>query len=63
MVIAVEPMINMGQRNVYQASDGWTIRTCDKMPSAHFEHTMAIGKDRADILSTFEFVEQELAKN
>lgn len=62
MVIAVEPMINMGKRHVYQGDDGWTIRTRDKMPSAHFEHTMAIGKKGADILSTFEYVEEVLRK-
>lgn len=62
MVIAVEPMINMGKRHVFQENDDWTIRTRDRMPSAHFEHTMAIGKKGADILSTFEYVEQVLRK-
>lgn len=56
MVIAIEPMINMGKRYVYQLSDGWTIRTRDRMPSAHFEHTVAVGKGSADILSTFEYI-------
>ena len=60
MVIAIEPMINLGKRHVYQDRDGWTICTRDKMPSAHFEHTVAIGKDGADILSSFEFVEKAL---
>ena len=46
MVIAIEPMINLGKRNVVQESDGWTIRTVDRMPSAHFEHTVAIMSDR-----------------
>ena len=55
-------MINMGKRHVFQENDGWTIRTRDRMPSAHFEHTMAIGKKGADILSTFEYVEQALRK-
>lgn len=62
MVIAIEPMINLGKRHVYQDNDGWTIRTRDKMPSAHFEHTVAIGKNSADILSSFEYVEKELEK-
>lgn len=62
MVIAIEPMINLGKRHVYQDNDGWTIRTRDKMPSAHFEHTVAIGKNGADILSSFEYVEKELEK-
>lgn len=62
MVIAIEPMINLGKRNVYQENDGWTIRTKDKKPSAHFEHTVAIGRHGADILSSFEYVEKELGK-
>lgn len=62
MVIAIEPMINMGKRYVYQENDGWTIRTRDHQPSAHFEHSVAIGRNGADILSTFEFVEKELAR-
>ncbi|MGV8828026.1 MAG: type I methionyl aminopeptidase [Breznakibacter sp.] len=60
MVIAIEPMINMGKRHIIQEGDGWTIRTSDRMPSAHFEHTVAIGKDKADILSSFLFVEEML---
>jgi methionyl aminopeptidase len=60
MVIAIEPMINLGKRQIYMENDGWTIRTKDGMPSAHFEHTVAVGKQGADILSTFEYVEAEL---
>lgn len=60
MVIAIEPMINMGKRHIYQESDGWTIRTRDRLPAAHFEHTVAVGKQKADILSSFEFVEKAL---
>jgi methionyl aminopeptidase len=59
MVIAIEPMINMGKRNVFQLSDGWTIKTRDHLPAAHFEHTVAVGKKNADILSTFEFIESK----
>jgi methionyl aminopeptidase len=62
MVIAIEPMINLGTRHVVQESDGWTIRTADRQPSAHFEHTVAIGHGSADILSTFRYIEEELAK-
>ena len=58
LVIAIEPMINLGKRYVFQDNDGWTIRTRDKKPAAHFEHTVAVGKKGADILSTFEFIEQ-----
>ena len=50
MVIAIEPMINLGKRHIYQEADGWTIRTRDKKPAAHFEHTVAVGKNSADIL-------------
>jgi methionyl aminopeptidase len=62
MVIAIEPMINMGKRNVKQDNDGWTIRTQDGKPSAHFEHTVAIGKTTADILSSFAPIEEVLEK-
>lgn len=62
MVIAIEPMINLGQRYVIMNSDGWTIRTRDGLPSAHFEHTVAVGKTAADILSSFKYVEEVLNK-
>lgn len=60
MVIAIEPMINMGNRDVVQEKDGWTIRTIDRKPSAHFEHTIAIRKGKAEILSTFDYIEEFL---
>jgi len=60
MVIAIEPMINLGKRNIVQENDGWTIRTIDKKVSAHFEHTIAVQKNKADILSSFKFVEEVL---
>jgi len=60
MVIAIEPMINQGKRNVVQEKDKWTIRTADRSPSAHFEHTVAIRKGKPEILTTFEFIEQVL---
>ncbi len=63
MVIAIEPMINLGKHNVYQEKDGWTIRTNDKKPSAHFEHTVAVGKAKAEILSSFKFIEEILGIN
>ncbi len=63
MVIAIEPMINLGKRQVIQAEDGWTIITRDNKPSAHFEHSIAIGKGSADILSSFKFVEEALNKD
>jgi methionyl aminopeptidase len=62
LVIAIEPMINLGTKNVIQERDGWTIRTADRMPSAHYEHTVAVGQGQADILSSFDFIEEELIK-
>lgn len=58
MVIAIEPMINLGKKAVVQERDGWTIRTADRLPSAHFEHTVAVRKGKAEILTTFEFIEE-----
>jgi len=60
LVICIEPMINAGKKNVKQDSDGWTIRTLDGKPSAHFELAMVIQKGKADVLSTFEFIEEVL---
>ena len=60
LVVAIEPMINMGRKNIIHGKDGWTIKTSDGMPSAHFEHTIAVGKGKADILSSFEFIEKAL---
>lgn len=59
MVIAIEPMINRGTRNVVQERDGWTIRTADRKPSAHFEHMVAIGEQEAEILTTHEYIEKK----
>lgn len=61
LVLAIEPMINMGTKHVKQLRDGWTIVTADGKPSAHFEHTVVVRKDKAEVLSTFEFIEQALA--
>ncbi|MBN2173110.1 MAG: type I methionyl aminopeptidase [Bacteroidales bacterium] len=63
MVLAIEPMINLGTRKVIQEKDGWTIRTADRLPSAHYEHDVVIRKGRAEILSTFEFIEEVLNNN
>ena len=63
LVIAIEPMINMGTKSVVHESDGWTIVTKDGLPSAHFEHTVAIGKEKADILSSFKEIEEALKQN
>ena len=57
LVICIEPMINMGSRQVVFERDGWTVRTRDRKPSAHFEFAVAVTKDGADVLTTFEFIE------
>lgn len=62
LTIAIEPMINMGTKNVKQSKDGWTISTIDNMPSAHFEHTIAIKNDKTEILSNFEIIDEEIKK-
>ena len=62
MCIGIEPMINQGTRNVVFEKDGWTVRTRDRKPSAHFEHTIAVRNGKADILSTFEYIEEVLEK-
>lgn len=62
LVICIEPMINMGTRHVRQMRDGWTIRTADNMPSAHFEYAVAVRKGEVDVLTTFEFIEEVLNK-
>jgi methionyl aminopeptidase len=57
MVIAIEPMINLGVKEVYYEDDGWTVRTKDNKASAHFEHTVCVKKGKADILSSFDEIE------
>ncbi len=63
LVICIEPMINLGTKNVVQASDGWTIRTSDRKPSAHYELTVVVRKEEPDVLSTFSYVEEVLGLN
>ena len=60
LVIAIEPMINMGTRKIMQHNDGWTITTIDNKPSAHFEHTIVVRKGKAEILSSFKEIEKEI---
>lgn len=62
LVIAIEPMINMGTEKVITAEDNWTIYTADKKPSAHFEHNVAVINGKPEVLSTFKYVEEALAK-
>ena len=60
LVIAIEPMINMGVKEIIQLNDGWTIKTADLKPSAHFEHTIVVRKGKAEILSSFDFIDEVL---
>jgi methionyl aminopeptidase len=60
LVIAIEPMINMGTYKVLKTSDNWTIVTADGKPSAHFEHNVAVIKGVAEVLSTFSYIEEAL---
>jgi methionyl aminopeptidase len=62
LVIAIEPMINMGTKNVVHENDGWTIRTQDRKVSAHFEHTVAVTSSGVDVLSSFEEIEKVINK-
>lgn len=61
LVIAIEPMINMGTEQVITAEDNWTIYTADKKPSAHFEHNVAVVNGKPEVLSTFKYIEEALA--
>jgi methionyl aminopeptidase len=63
LVLAIEPMINMGTHKVKFLNDGWSVVTQDGKPSAHFEHTVAIMKSGPKVLSSFAFIEDELKKN
>lgn len=63
LVIAIEPMINLGVRGVWYDDDGWTVRTKDGKQSAHFEHTICVRKEKADILSSFAGIEKNEREN
>lgn len=64
LVIAIEPMVNLGRKEVRTAKDGWTVFTRDRKPSAHYEHTVAVRKGRpADLLSDHSLIEAEIANN
>lgn len=60
LCIAIEPMINLGSRNIVIERDGWTCRTKDRRPSAHYEHTVAVINGSAEILTTFDYIEEVL---
>ncbi|HUC81991.1 MAG TPA: type I methionyl aminopeptidase [Flavisolibacter sp.] len=63
LVIAIEPMINMGKKEVYTEDDGWTVRTKDGKPSVHFEHDVCVKKGKADVLSNYAEIEQAEKEN
>ncbi|MDE6468264.1 MAG: type I methionyl aminopeptidase [Muribaculaceae bacterium] len=60
MCICIEPMVNMGSRNIVIESNGWECRTRDRKPSAHYEHTLAIVNDRTEVLTTFDYIQQAI---
>lgn len=60
MTVAIEPMINMGTKNIKQLKDGWTILTADGKPSAHFEHDVALVNGKPELLSTFQYIYEAL---
>lgn len=60
MCLCIEPMVNMGSRNIVMERDGWTCRTRDRKPSAHYEHTLAIVDGETEILTTFDYIEEVL---
>ncbi len=63
LVIAIEPMVNLGTGKIVHEKDKWTIRTADRKLSAHYEHTIAVSNGKADVLSTFDYIEKSLEKN
>jgi methionyl aminopeptidase len=63
LVLAIEPMINLGKKEVYTEDDGWTVRTKDGKPSVHFEHDVCVQKGKADILSDYNIIEKAELKN
>jgi methionyl aminopeptidase len=63
MVLAIEPMINLGKKEVYTEKDGWTVKTTDGKPSVHFEHDVCIRKGRADVLSDYRPIEKAEKSN
>ncbi|MCC7505525.1 MAG: type I methionyl aminopeptidase [Saprospiraceae bacterium] len=63
LVIAIEPMVNLGVKEVYQAQDGWTIHTRDRKASAHYEHSVAVRKNKADVLSDHNYILEAVKNN
>lgn len=63
LVLAIEPMINLGKKEVFTEDDGWTVRTRDGKPSVHFEHDVCVRKQKADILSDYSLIQEVERKN
>jgi methionyl aminopeptidase len=63
LTLAIEPMVNMGTRDVYTLEDDWTVVTRDGKPSAHFEHTICVKPNKAEILTTYQFIEEAIKQN
>ena len=63
LVIAIEPMVNLGTKDIRLSDDGWTIVSKDKSPSAHFENMVAVKRQKADILTDYSFIDQEVKNN
>lgn len=63
MVLAIEPMINLGTRNIVSLKDGWTVVTRDRKVSAHFEHNIVVKKEKAEVLSDFSLIDEAIKKN
>ena len=61
LIFTIEPMINMGRRQVVFEKDGWTVRTADRKPSAHFEFAVAIRKGGPDVLTDFGIIEKAIS--
>jgi len=58
LILAIEPMVNMGAKSIVQEADGWTIRTRDRQPSAHYEHTVAVMNGTPEVLTTHKYIEE-----
>lgn len=63
LVIAIEPMVNLGKKEVVTAKDGWTVASKDRQPSAHYEHTVVVRRNKADILSNHVPIEEAISRN
>ena len=63
LVLAIEPMVNLGKKEIFQAEDGWTIHTRDRKPSAHYEHSVVVQKGKAEVLSDHTYLLSNVEAN